>query len=240
MLLPSKPAPSFDRSFLIELGGGNAFRQAEKLFESHFVESAEWESPVLKGLVNGGDGIYTPELNLRSTVFAENTCTCNDGRKRKVCVHALATALHYEALRNEAVHKPIAGEFSAKDSEPAPKPEKQKIPRVSSIKIGEDGLALRLLIFLPPNLPEAANRGGIVLKIDAAAGREILPLNKLNPRQKYKVASKQVAVIKIIESWCGGKLAGLLQLTKAQVRQLLDAIVGRAYCVLGQKAQCAH
>ncbi|MEC8219090.1 MAG: SWIM zinc finger family protein, partial [Verrucomicrobiota bacterium] len=112
MLLPSKPAPSFDRSFLIELGGGNAFRQAEKLFESHLVESAEWESPVLKGLVNASDGIYTPELNLRSTVFAENTCTCNDGRKRKVCVHALATALHYEALRNETAHKPTAGGFS--------------------------------------------------------------------------------------------------------------------------------
>ena len=226
MLLPSKLAPSFDRSFLIELAGGNAFRLAEKLFESHNVKSAEWESPVLKGLVNGGDGIYTPELNLRSIVFAENTCTCAEGRKRKVCVHALATALHYEALRNEAAQKPVAGEFSARDSEPAPKPENQKISRVRSIKIGEDGLALRLLIFLPPNLPEAANRAGIVLKLDAAAGREILPLNKLNPRQKYKVASKQVAVLRLIESWCGGKLAGLLQLTKAQVRQLLDAIVG--------------
>ncbi|MEC7280525.1 MAG: hypothetical protein VXU50_00540, partial [Verrucomicrobiota bacterium] len=75
MLHPSKPAPSFDRCFLIELGGGSAYRQAEKLFESHFVESAEWESPVLKGLVNDGDDIYTPELNLRSTVFAENICT---------------------------------------------------------------------------------------------------------------------------------------------------------------------
>ena len=109
MPLPSKPAPSFDRSFLIELGGGIVFRQAEKLFESHFVESAEWESPVLTGLVDGGDGIYTPKLNLRSTVFAVNTCTCADGRKRKVCVHALAAALHYEALKNEAAHIPTAG-----------------------------------------------------------------------------------------------------------------------------------
>ena len=64
MRLPSKPAPSFDRNFLIELGGGNAFRQAEKLFESHFVESAEWESPVLKGLVNGGDGIYLSLIHI--------------------------------------------------------------------------------------------------------------------------------------------------------------------------------
>lgn len=226
MPLPPKPAPSFDRSFLIELGGGVAFRQAEKLFESHFVESAEWESPVLTGLVDGGDGIYTPKLNLRSTVFAENTCTCADGRKRKVCVHALAAALHYEALKNEAAHMPTAGEVLPHESEAASKTEKPKIPRLRSIKIGEDGLPLRLLIFLPPNLPEAADRGGIVLKLDAAAGREILPLNKLNPRQKYKVASKQVAVFKLIESWCGGKLASLIQLTSAQVRTLLDAVVG--------------
>ena len=226
MPLPLKPAPSFDRSFLIELGGGIVFRQAEKLFESHFVESAEWESPVLTGLVDGGDGIYTPKLNLRSTVFAENTCTCDDGRKRKVCVHALAAALHYEALKNEAAHIRTAGEVSPYKLESATKPEKPKVPRVSSIKIGEGGLPLRLLIFLPPNLPEAADRGGIVLKFDAAVGREILPLNKLNPRQKYKVASKQVAVLKLIESWCGGKLASLVQLTSAQVRKVLDAVVG--------------
>ena len=76
MPLPSKPATSFDRSILIELGGGIVFRKAKKLFESHFVESAEWESPVYLGLVDGGDGIYTPELNLRSTVFFKNICTC--------------------------------------------------------------------------------------------------------------------------------------------------------------------
>ena len=58
MLLPSKPAPSFDRSFLIELGGGNAYRQAEKLFESPSLSRPNGRVPC-KGLVNGGDGIYT-------------------------------------------------------------------------------------------------------------------------------------------------------------------------------------
>jgi SNF2 family DNA or RNA helicase len=228
MPLSAKSAPRFDRSFLIDLAGAAVFRQAEKLFESHFVESAEWESPVLKGLVKGSDGLYKPELNLRSTVFAVNSCTCADGRKRKVCVHALATALHYEALKNEAAHMPKAGESLPLDSPPAPKPEKPKIPRLRSIKLGEDGLPLRILIFLPPNLPEATDRGAIVLKIDAAVGREILPLNKLSPRQKYKVASKQVVVLKLIESWCGGKLSSLLQLTSAQLRKLLDAVTGEA------------
>jgi len=228
MALPPKPAPIFDRSFLIELGGGVVFRQAEKLFESHAVESAEWESPVLKGLVNGGDGIFTPELNLRSTVFAENTCTCPEGRKRKVCVHALATAMHFQALKQEAKHAKVAESLAAAPApEPALEPvQPPKLPRVRSIKLGEDGLPLRVLIFLPPNLEAAAKRGAIVLKLDAAAGREILPLNKLNPRQKYKVAPKQVAILKLVESWCGGKLSSLLQLTGAQLRRLLDAVQG--------------
>lgn len=202
------------------------FRAAEKLFEAHAVESAEWESPVLKGLVNGGDGVYMPELNLRSTVFAENTCNCPDGRKRKVCVHALATALHFQALQEEAKHT-VAEKGLPLEPEPEPQAapaEKPKLPRVRSIKLGEDGIPLRVLIFLPPNLEEAAKRDAIVLKLDAAAGREILPLNKLNPRQKYKVASKQVAVLKLVESWCGGKLSSLLQLTGGQLRSLLDCV----------------
>jgi superfamily II DNA or RNA helicase len=228
MAFLSKPAPTFNRNFLIELGGGLLFRDAEKLFESHAVESAEWESPVLKGLVNGGDGIYTPELDLRSTVFAKNSCSCPDGRKRKVCVHALATAMHFEALRSEAKYAKVAESLaSARDVEPKPEPAAEpKLARVRSIKLGADGVPLRVLIFLPPNLVEAAARGAIVLKLDAAVGREILPLSKLNPRQKYKVASKQVAVLKLVESWCGGKLSSLLQLTGPQVRKLLNAVTG--------------
>lgn len=229
MPLPPKPPPTFDRSFLIDLSGGIVFREAEKLFEAHAVESAVWDSPVLKGVVNGGDGVYAPELNLRSTVFAEIKCTCLDGRRRKVCVHALATALHYQALKQEAKHAKVA-EALARAPEPKPVAEpaaaKPKLPRVRSIKLGEDGIPLRVLIFLPPNLEEAAGREAIVVKLDAAAGREILPLNKLNPRQKYKVAPKQVAILKLIESWCGGKLSSLLQLNGPQLRGLLDLVQG--------------
>lgn len=225
MPLSPKPAPTFDRSFLLELGGGMVFRDAEKLFESHAVESAEWESPVLKGLVNGGDGIHTPELNLRSTVFAENTCSCPDGRKRKVCIHALAAAMHYQALKHEAAHAPVA-------PEPAPEPESESVPSLSelapaklrSIKLAENALPLRLLVFLPPNLEVAAERGAIVVKLDAAVGREILPLNKLNPTKAYTVAPAQLAALRRVESWCGGKLSSLLQLSGGQLRSLLDSL----------------
>ena len=54
MLLPSKPAPSFDRSFLIELGGGNAFRQAERTdrIDRSGVRS-EFDTPRAQGAPSG-------------------------------------------------------------------------------------------------------------------------------------------------------------------------------------------
>lgn len=220
MLLPPKPAPTFDRSFLLDLGGGGVlYRAAEKLFESHAVESAEWESPVLKGLVNGGNTIYTPELNLRSTVFAENTCTCPDGRKRKVCVHAIALAMHFQALRNEPPVSPAAPPIQSE-----PEPTVPAIKTLRSIRLAENAVPLRLLVFLPPNLEVAAGRGGIVIKLDAAVGREILPLNKLSPNKAYSVNPAQKEALRRVESWCGGKLSSLLQLNASQLRSLLDCL----------------
>jgi len=148
MSLHEKPAPIFDRSFLIELGGGACFRQAEKLFEAHAVESADWESPILKGRVNVGGEIYEPELNLRSTVFAKNSCQCADGRKGKVCVHAIAVALHYEALRSE---RATAAAIEALEERPSEQKAEPVLPPIRSIQLANDGVPLRLLIFLPPN-----------------------------------------------------------------------------------------
>ncbi|MGB0743692.1 MAG: hypothetical protein ACPGSB_04120, partial [Opitutales bacterium] len=107
-----KAPPTFDRNFLRELAGGLVLKAGERLFESHSVESAKWECPVLVGKVKSGDHSYEPKLNLRSTVFAENRCDCEDGRKRKVCAHSVAVALHYEASQQELVHKVAA---TAKD-----------------------------------------------------------------------------------------------------------------------------
>lgn len=229
MPLPEKPAPTFDRRFLIDLGGGGIpFREAEQLFEAHAVASAEWKSPVLWGLVDGGDGIYTPELNLRSTVFAKNSCSCAEGSKGKVCVHALAVAMHYEALKEEAkfAKGTPTPDRGAEDPAESSNPVAEPAPGIRSIRMSEDGLPLRLLIFLPPNLEAGAERGAIVVKLDAAAGREILPLNKLNPRQRYHVDPKYLPALQRVESWCGGKLSSLLQLTGGQLRSLLDTVKG--------------
>lgn len=223
-----KPPPTFDRNFLRELAGGMVLKDGERLFESHSVESARWESPALIGKVKGTEATYEPYLNLRSTVFAENRCNCPDGRKRKVCAHAVAAALHFEACQHERIHEEAAQAeaLEAPDPEENESPTEAVAPRLKSIRISEDGTRLRILAFLPPNLEDAAARNAIVVKLDAAAGREILPLNKLSPTKAYATTDAQEKAMLLIESWCGGKLAALLQLTKGRLAKLLSALQG--------------
>ncbi|MFW5874137.1 MAG: hypothetical protein ACOCVJ_01905, partial [Verrucomicrobiota bacterium] len=222
-----KAPPTFDRSFLIGLAGGMVYQQAEKLFEAHAVLAAEWRSPVLTGTVKGAQGTYQPRLNLRSTVFAENICNCPVGRKHKICAHAVAAALHFQAVRREAKHAAEEGTLASDgDAEGGAEATGAQVSEVRSVRLTDDGVKLRLLVFLPPNLEAAAGRNAIVVKLDAAAGREILPLNKLSSSQPYAASEAQRQAMLLIESWCGGKLAGLLQLTKARLRRLLEALRG--------------
>ena len=221
---PSKSPPVFDRSFLLELAGGLVFKQAERLFEAGAVTAVAWESPTLTGTVTGLDNTYRPTLNLRSTVFAVNNCNCIEGRRRKVCAHAIAIALHYEALKHEQANAVLPHpDFVA---EPEPEPEAPKPRGVRSIKLSPSGDKLRMLVFLPPNLEVAGERNAIMVKLDAAAGRQIVPLNQLNSSNGYNASAPQQAALALVESWCGGKLASLLQLTGGRLRRLLAALEG--------------
>jgi SNF2 family DNA or RNA helicase len=209
---------------LIELSGGLVFKQAERLFESGAVKSVVWESPTLSGVVKGADALYEPKLNLRSTVFAVNNCNCIEGRRRKVCVHAIAIALHYEALKHEQAHaEQPHPDFVAENQLEAEAPKQCDL---RSIKLSAEGDNLRMLVFLPPNLEVAGQRDAIMVKLDAAAGRQIVPLNQLSPTRSYDASGPQQAALALIESWCGGKLANLLQLTGGRLRRLLAVLEG--------------
>lgn len=219
----SKPAPLFDRSFCIDMAGGRVFQQAEKLFEAQAVESAEWKSPFLVGVVKGASGRNQVQLNLRSTVFVENNCSCVLGRKGKMCAHSIAVCLHYQALQREA-------DFSAEQESVAEEAFEASLPiqepELQSIQLVEEGEKLRMLIFLPPNFEVAAERNAIVVKLEAATGRSILPIHQLSHRTLYSVSEGQKKALLLIESWCDGKLAGLLELTKVRLVCLLSLLQG--------------
>ena len=221
MTISSKAPPAFDRAFLLELAGGIVLKQAESLFETGSVLDVQWESPILKGSVEDADDLYEPKLNLRSTVFALNTCNCINGKRRKICAHAIAVALQYEAMKQEQTQ----GSQSPQSDIPTEPESKASEPEdVRSIKISTDGDALRVLVFLPPNLELSIQRDAVVVKLDAAVGRKIVPLNQLSPTASYAVSASHRAALTLVEGWCGGKLASLVQLTGSRLNQLIASL----------------
>lgn len=214
--------PHFDRTFLRELTGGAVLQAGERLYASHQVLAAEWSPPILSGEVREKGQTYRPVLNLRSTVFVESGCNCSEGPRRRVCAHVVAVALHFEAMRVASLTA------SAGPAAPAVLEEagETALPEgLQSIRLDEVGTPLRLLVFLPPNLEEAADRQAIVVKLDAAVGRQIVPLSQLSRTQSYAIQAPQLAALRLVESWCGGKLASIVQLTSSRLRALLDALV---------------
>lgn len=219
----NKPAPLFDRAFCLGLAGSRVLEQAEKLFESQSVEQVEWKSPYLVGLVQGANDRFQVQLNLRSTVFVENNCTCLLGRKGKICAHSIAACLFYEAQQREAEHAAGAGVAADQLTADAGR---QTARELQSIEVNKEGEKLRILIFLPPNFEAAVERNAIVVKLEAATGRSIIPIQDLSTATPYSVSEGLKEALLMIESWCEGRLAGLLELTKVRLLQMLTVLQG--------------
>ncbi len=104
----------------------------------------------------------------------------------------------------------------------------EEIISLQSLTLSEtQGMPIRLLVHLPPNLEEAAERNAIPvrLEIEFADGSLSSP-EKMDGDRPYNLAPPHLQAGKLVENWCGDKLAGFLQLRRAQLKKLLEALRG--------------
>lgn len=94
----------------------------------------------------------------------------------------------------------------------------------------ERGLALSFRVLIPPGakLVEAAADDSIMVKLEAMMpdGKPAAP-EFLDRGRAYKLSPGDVKLAALVEHWCGGRLHGLLRLTRARLRELLATGVGR-------------
>ncbi|MDA0347817.1 MAG: DEAD/DEAH box helicase [Verrucomicrobia bacterium] len=204
-----------NKDLLVDLGGWAILKEAKGLQEGGCVKMTEWDEKLLSGEVKVGDKIYHPRLNLRSTIFAENKCNCFHGKSGQMCAHAIALCLE------EMVPKPEPEpEVVEEESEPEP------LLR-SLVLSDEKGVPLRFKVFLPPNLERTAVNDRIMVKVmvEEVNGTNYPP-EKIDRGRAYKLTLPHLGAASLIESWCEGKLFGLLQLNRAKLRKLLNALKG--------------
>lgn len=212
--------PDLSKDTLVELGGWAVLKEARSLVNAGAVKDVSWQAPVLSGDVQVGDRRLRPRLNLKSLTFAENRCSCASGRRGQICAHAIACCM---VLREQA-SSPLTAP-APEDSPPAQEPEL----KVAGLRLSSGGTPLRLRLLLPPNLEKMAPRDAIMTKIEVGAGREITTPEKLFRGTTYHLPEPHAKAYALLEQWCGGKPASLLQLKRSQLKALLGALRGEPF-----------
>lgn len=211
-----------DARGLAQWGGQHLARQAKKRVAD--VLQHKWDPPLLTGKVKDPDvpgRTFAPEINLRSTAFIKNHCSCTKGLQGYACIHALTVA--FAALEAQAT-KVTQG---PKQAQPKREPVFESLPTLRSLVISETkGKPLRFALYLPPNLEAAAGRLNISIKIEALLDDQFLPLENVPKRQAFALKPHDLALAALIEGWCQGHLYSLLQLKPEQLLNVLDVVRG--------------
>ncbi len=209
--------PNLTTKDLVDLGGWPTLREARRFCEQGRVVECEWVAPVIRGRIELAGTSFTPRLNLRSLTFAENQCNCDQGRRGYICAHSIALCVSRLEARAKA-HRDAEREEKVREKER----NRRESLEVGSLVISkEKGLPLTFEILLPPNLARVADRDAIMVKIEALTQEKRLPPEKLDRGRAYSVENGHYHLAALIESLCGGRLHGILQLTR---RQLLEAL----------------
>ncbi|KAF0094642.1 MAG: SNF2-like protein [Puniceicoccaceae bacterium 5H] len=246
--------PDLSKNSLVDLAGWSMLRAGQDLRREGAVRRIEWNAPRLTGEVRLGGRDFRPTINLRSLAFAENRCSCGEGRRGYMCEHAIALCVEAERRREAG-----KGPDNAPGSAPAPKasapppargngstpqsrPKALDRPREAQAEPDKgaeapqptwlrwefaNGRPLELQVHLPPNLAEAAPRDAIMVKLVAVDVKKPKPLEQLLRAEQYQLDAQTAVALGWLERWAHGRPASLLQLKREQLRTLLQALAGK-------------
>lgn len=224
--MPDVPAmslltlPELSREDLAALNGWTVLRKGQRLLQAGAVASITWEKPLLEGSVTDNGQCYEARLDLRSLTFIRNQCSCPEGKRGHACPHAVAVYLQAKAQASAAsgVDKPRPAPEKVSR---APRPADPGPPQLKSIKVDRNGQQLAAYVILPPNLEAAAKRNALVLKLAfRLAGEEVAP-EKLYKGRAYAMEPGLLACLAEIERLSGGGFFSVIQMKRAQLRDLL-------------------
>ncbi|MBK9140513.1 MAG: SNF2 helicase associated domain-containing protein [Verrucomicrobia bacterium] len=219
---------------LQQIAGWQAVKEGRALVAAGKVLEASWEAPELRGVVQTSAGTFKTGLTIHSVAHVETHCSCRQARQEgTLCAHAVAVGL--QVL--EPPKAPSAGNRAAVAASPSPAAsprsrEPQRLQRSAEAGAGEP---LTLHLLLPPNLPEAAARGKVMLVIEAQVGGRRSPLNAVPRGRPYLVSPEDAPVLTAIED-VAGEPAGMMVVPAANFGRILATMIGHPRVTLGRAA----
>ncbi len=162
------------RTLLAGAGGWPALKSAQELQRAGRVSDAQYEPPVLSGIVREGNRNLRSGLRVKSASDIENLCTCRESREwGTICAHALAVGLAYIERKSAEVASPPVVE-SLTESKP------------DFVEIGTAGATPVVLHFiLPPRFESAWTKGQVMIVIEAELDGKRTMLSALSTSEVY-------------------------------------------------------
>lgn len=103
--------------------------------------------------------------------------------------------------------------------------------RLQSINLSTGkGIPLSLRVWIPPNLAVTAPKDRIAVRIEFCLEKESVPPEKLDRGRAYIMEAPHILATALLESWCGGRVYSMLELSRDRLRQLLAPLEGEPVC----------
>ncbi len=217
-------------SFLAQIAGWEAMKQARASLQTGAVLSSNWTAPLLRGVVQEGSTSYRAGLIIKSTVDIENVCHCRQSREwGTICAHSVAVGLHH--LKGGQTESVSASTQNTVAKNVAPTKPVQRIQRANETEAGEP---LELFIIFPPNLAQALDKGKVMLVFEAKWKNGRTPLSSLPKSIPFQTSTEDSKLLDALETISPSEIPAMLMLDAPAFADLLPTLAEHPRITLGK------
>ena len=218
-----------DESLFSHAAGWDVMKHARAYIEQGQVISSYWAPPLLRGVVQTGEGSVRAFLVIHGRASMENLCTCRDSRQwGKICAHVVAVGLHWLKSQTPEIAAPPSRLAGTAPTARAP------LNKVSGLRREAGGEPTELYLILPPNLEPAIARGKVMIVFEAKWSGGRSPLNVLPKGRPFAFSATDNAIIEQVEILTNGETPAILQMDAKDFAALLPLLVGYDNLTLGK------
>ncbi|MGA2870472.1 MAG: SNF2 helicase associated domain-containing protein, partial [Verrucomicrobiota bacterium] len=220
-----------DEPLFSQAAGWDVMKHARAILEQGRVLSSYWAPPLLRGVVQTGEGSVRASLVIHGQASMENLCPCRDSRQwGKICVHVVAVGLHW--LKSQNVENVAATSRSPNVGPSAKIP----VKKASELRREPGGEPAELFLILPSNLEQAVARGKVMLVFEAKWSGGRCPLNALPKGRPFAFSALDNAIIEQVETLTNGETPAILQMETKDFAALLPLLVAHENLTLGKSS----
>ena len=219
-------------NFLAQIAGWEAMKQARASLQAGAVLTSNWTIPVLRGVVQEGSTSYRAGLVIKGSVDIENLCHCRQSREwGTICAHSVAVGLHHlKGGRPDTTPATNTNRTPTSPQQVATKP----IQRLQRATESETGEPMELFVIFPPNLPQALDKGKVMIFLEAKWKNGRTPLNSLPKSVSFEMSPADSELLSEIKKISPTEIPAMLMLDTEAFVSLLPALVGHPRLTIGK------